>query len=70
MLSQKSPINLPRSCSPTHPFPLLSPGVSPVLGQVIETARGMLSTLSSSFHILVSTLLFQIDTEAKAYMVK
>lgn len=41
--------------------------------QVIEKAlelRGMLSPLRSSLHIHTSTLLFQINTETKAYIAK
>jgi hypothetical protein len=40
MLSRKSPIYPP--CSPTHPLPLLGPGVSPVLGHIkFSRPRGL-----------------------------
>jgi hypothetical protein len=33
--SPKIPYPLTTPCSPTHPFPLLGPGISPILGHII-----------------------------------
>ena len=47
MLYRKFPMPSPSPCSPTHPLPLLGPGVFPVLGH-IKFARPRWPARSSS----------------------
>jgi hypothetical protein len=67
MLSRKSPIPSPHSCSPTHPLPLLGPGVSPVLGhRKFARPRASLPNDGRLGHLLLH---MQLETRALGVLV-